>query len=144
MSASTRTVQQQTLGTGQLGTALAVVALAIIVAAGIAFGSLGAPKATVTSPAVGAPPPAVIDHGWSQAGTSTGTPYTPVDHGSSEKSMPGYAGPSSSDIDAADHGARDDLAIGVAPKTGYRGDPGYAPRTIDVVRAGGNGSRFAQ
>jgi hypothetical protein len=97
MSASTRTVQQQTLGNSQLGAALAVVALAIIVAAAIAFGSLNATKAgPVTPGAIGQPPPAVIDHGWSQAGTSNGVTSTPVDHGSSEGSM--YAGPSSTDF----------------------------------------------
>jgi hypothetical protein len=98
MSASTRTVQQQTLGNNQLGVALAVVAVAIIVAAAIAFGALNAPKAApVTNPAIGQPPPAVIDHGWSQAGTSKGLPSTAVDHGSSEESM-GYAGASSTDF----------------------------------------------
>ena len=121
MSASTRTIQQQTLGTGQLGTALAVVALAIIVAAAIAFGSLGATKAPVTPAAVGAPP-AVIDHGWSQAGTSKGVPSTVVDHGSSESSMVS--------------------GISVAPASGYRGDPGYAPRSTDTVRSGNNGPRL--
>lgn len=142
MSASTRTVQQQTLGTGQLGAALAVVALAIIVAAAIAFGALNAPKTTVSPAAVGAPPPAAIDHGWSQAGTSKGIPSTPVDHGSSEKSMPAYTGPFGSDIDAADHGARDEIGNAVAPASGYRGDPGYAPRSTDAVRAGNNGPRL--
>ena len=117
MSASTRTVQQQTLGTGQLGAALAVVALAIIVAAAIAFGALNAPKADTSPAAVGAPPPAVIDHGWSQAGTSTGAASTPVDHGSSEQSM-------------------------LVPAPGFRGDPGYAPRSSDAVRAGNNGPRL--
>ena len=98
MSASTRTVQQQTLGNNQLGAALAVIALAIIVAAAILFGSLNATKATpATKGAVGQPPPAVIDHGWSQAGTSNGVTSTPVDHGSSEGSM--YAGASSTDFD---------------------------------------------
>ena len=43
MSASTRTLQQP-LGFGQIGAALAVVALAIIVAAVVAFGSMGAAK----------------------------------------------------------------------------------------------------
>jgi hypothetical protein len=97
MSASTRTVQQQTLGNNQLGVAIAVVALAIIVAAAIAFGSLNASKAApVPKGAIGQPPPAVIDHGWSQAGTSKGVTSTAIDHGSSEGSM--YAGASSTDF----------------------------------------------
>ena len=78
MSASTRTIQQP-LGFGQIGAALAVVAMAIIVAALVAFGSMGAAKTEVT-PAVGAPP-AVIDHGWSQAGTSPVTPAYQGDPG---------------------------------------------------------------
>lgn len=121
MSASTRTVQQQTLGNNQLGVALAVVALAIIVAAAIAFGSLNASKAApVTQGAIGQPPPAVIDHGWSQAGTSTGTGSTAVDHGSSEGSM--YAGASSTDFGP-----------------GYMGgDPGLAPRTDSTPSRGGS------
>jgi hypothetical protein len=128
MSATTRTVQQP-LGIGQFGAALAVVALILIVALAVAFGSQVAPK--TVAPAVPGAPPAVIDHGWSQASTSAaGAKSTPIDHGSSEGSMvitdtrggfngdmglaprAGYAGPSSTDIDGVDHGARDDFGTG--------------------------------
>ncbi len=90
MSASTRTVQQQALGTGQFWAALAVITLALVVALAIAFGSRLETKGTVTPAGAGNPPPAVMDHGWSVTGTE-------------------YVGPSSRDIDGIDHGARDDL-----------------------------------
>ena len=138
MSASTRTVQQQSLGNGQIWAALAVVTLALIVALVIAFGSRTQIKAPA-APAVGNPPPAVIDHGWSQAGTSKGIQSTPVDHGSSEASM--YAGPSSQDIDGIDKGVRDAAA---ATRGGFRGDPGYAPRATVKAGSGHNGARLAQ
>jgi hypothetical protein len=114
MSASTRTIQQP-LGFGQIGAALAVVALAIVVAALVAFGSMGAAKTDVT-PAVGAPPPAVIDHGWSQAGTSTGpaagAPPAVIGHGWSQ--------------------------AGTSPtKPGYQADPGFAPRSPDAAKSVG-------
>ena len=89
MSVSTRTVQQQSLGIGQLGAALVVLAVAILIAVAIAFGSLGATKTDVTPAAGVGAPPVVIDHGWSQAYTSTGNAAPPaaIDHGSSESSM---------------------------------------------------------
>ena len=119
MSASTRTVQQP-LGIGQLGAALVFVALILIVAVAIAFGTLGAVKPGVApAPAVGAPP-AVIDHGWSQAGTPSivGAPPAGYDHGSSEASM-------------------------VKPITGggYVGDKGLAPRTNDASSVGDDGRK---
>lgn len=87
MSASTRTAQQP-LGIGQLGAALIVVAVALVVAVAIAFGSLGATRANVTPVPAGAPP-AVIDHGWSEASSkaAAGAPPAAIDHGSSESSM---------------------------------------------------------
>jgi len=57
MSASTRTLQQP-LGFGRIGAALAVVALAIIIAAFLAFGGLGAAKTVV--PEYGTPPDARV------------------------------------------------------------------------------------
>jgi hypothetical protein len=121
MSASTRTVQQP-LGIGQLGSALALVALVLLAALLLAYGPVSAPK-TETAPAAGAPP-AVIDHGWSEASTmaaaAAATKSTPIDHGSSESSMTqtGTAG-------------------------GYTADPGYAPRTPEAVqRSGSNGPRL--
>jgi hypothetical protein len=119
MSASTRTAQQP-LGIGQLGAALVFVALILIVAVAIAFGTLGAVKPGVApAPAVGAPP-AVIDHGWSQAGTPSivGAPPAGYDHGSSAGSM-------------------------VKPVTGggYVGDQGLAPRTNDGASVGDDGRK---
>jgi cytochrome b len=92
MSASNRTVQQQALGTNPLGAALAVVALIIIVAAAIAFGSLGATKPAVAPAAVGAPltygvPPDAREH-------QVAAPVAPVTYGGTN----GYAGPSSKDV----------------------------------------------
>ena len=138
MSASTRTVQQP-LGIGQLGAALVVIALALIVAVAVALGSVGTTtkKAAPAAPPIGYPP-AGYDHGWSQAGTSSnvGAPPVGYDHGSSE------------------------LSIGTAPKTGgFVGDPGFAPRSpagpvaeggrkgipftpIETVRSGSNGPRL--
>ena len=100
MSASTRTVQQNALGSGQIWAALAVVTLALIVALAIAFASKVETTSSVTPAGVGQPPPALTDHGWSQTGTSKE-----------------YAGASSTDIDGIDHGARDDLATGAAPQS---------------------------
>ena len=125
MSASTRTIQQP-LGFGQLGAALAVVALAIIVATLVAFGSMGSAKTNV-SPAVGAPPPAVIDHGWSQAGTSmgpaAGAPPAVIDHGWSQ------AGTTPAAVSDDDGRKGIPFTPGVTVRPGYAGDPGYAPRS---------------
>jgi hypothetical protein len=57
MSASTRTLQQP-LGFGQIGAALAVVAMVITIAAVLAFGALGAAKTVV--PEYGTPPDARV------------------------------------------------------------------------------------
>jgi hypothetical protein len=68
MSASTRTIQQP-LGIRQMAVLLMAVALALVVAAAVAFGQLTVSKVQ-TAPAVGAPP-AFIDHGSrSEIGTS--------------------------------------------------------------------------
>jgi hypothetical protein len=68
MSASTRTIQQP-LGIRQMAVLLMAVALALIVAAAVAFGQLAVSQ-TQTGPAAGAPP-AFIDHGSrSEIGTS--------------------------------------------------------------------------
>jgi hypothetical protein len=121
MSVSARTAQQP-LGYGPLGAALVVIAMAIVLAVAFAFGQFGAAKTDVTPAAVGAPPPVVIDHGWSQAGTSTGVgaPPAAIDHGSSEGSM-----------------------VGPYDGTGYTGDPGLAPRPgQDAKGSGSNGPRL--
>ena len=164
MSASTRTVQQP-LGIGQLGAALVVIALALIVAVAVALGSVGTTtkKAAPAAPPIGYPP-AGYDHGWSQAGPSTnigapaGIGYPPAgyDHGWSQAGT-------SSNVGAPpvgyDHGSSE-LSIGTAPKTGgFVGDPGFAPRSpagpvaeggrkgipftpIETVRSGSNGPRL--
>ena len=119
MSASTRTVQQP-LGIGQLGSALVLVALVLFAALLLAYGPVSAPK-TETAPAAGAPP-AVIDHGWSEASTkaAAGGGSTAIDHGSSESSM-GQTGTAG----------------------GYTADPGFAPRTPEAVqRSGSNGPQL--
>ena len=78
MSASTRTIQQP-LGIRQMGALLMAVALALVVAAAVAFGQLAVSKAP-TAPAAGAPP-AFIDHGSrSEIGTSAAPAF--IDHGS--------------------------------------------------------------
>lgn len=119
MSATTRTVQQP-LGIGQLGAALAVVALILVMALAVAFGSQVATKAV--APAAPGAPPAVIDHGWSEASSNAalGAPSTAIDHGSSESSIGGsYSAP------------------------GYMGDPGLAPRSNDGAgTSGSNGPRL--
>jgi hypothetical protein len=61
MSVSTRTAQAP-LGLGQLGATLVVIALAVVIAAAVAFGSLASKPAPAIPAAVGAAPPAVIDH----------------------------------------------------------------------------------
>jgi hypothetical protein len=131
MSASTRNVQQQALGSGQLWAALAVVTLAVVIALAIAFGSR---IETKVAPGVAVPPPGLpmlgYDHGSSNAamGTSPSLPMVGYDHGSSQVSSP-----SSTGIDKADHGARDDLGATGPGRSGYVGDRGLAPRTNDVT-----------
>jgi hypothetical protein len=136
MSASTRTVQQP-LGTGQLWVALAVVALSFMVALAIAFGARGIAQPDVKPVAPVGAPPAVIDHGWSQAGTNLGVGSTPVDHGSSENSMGGtYKGGSYN----VDPGFAPRSGSGAAA-TGYDGRKGdsFVPSDRDTVNAGNNG-----
>jgi len=67
---------------GRFPTIFAALALAIILAAVIAIVALNGTKAAAptTSGAKGAPPPAVIDHGWSSA----------VDYGQSVTNVPFY------------------------------------------------------
>jgi hypothetical protein len=132
MSASTRSVQQQTLGTGQLWAALAVVTLAVVIALAIAFGSRIETKPA--APGVGAQPQALpmvgYDHGSSNAAleTSPSLPMVGYDHGSSEASIPASTG-----IDKVDHGQRDDAGAIGPGRSGYVGDRGLAPRTNDVT-----------
>jgi hypothetical protein len=132
MSASTQTAPRQ-MSFGRFPMALAMLALIVILAVAIAAVALNGTKAAApaTTGAKGAPPPAVIDHGWSSAvdyGTSvTNVPF--YDHGWSKVNEPGqsvtnvpfydhgwssaktlgatYGG---SRIDAVDHGARDEAA----------------------------------
>jgi hypothetical protein len=84
MSASTRTLQQP-LGFGQIGAALAVAAMVIVIAAYLAFGALGAaktvgpeygipPDARVHAPALSVEVPPDADEHGSSLGTSTGIP----------------------------------------------------------------------
>ena len=89
MSVSTRTAQQP-LGIGQLGTALVVVALAIVIAATVAF-SMAAKKAEVIPAAGGLAAPAFIDHGSRDEFNTSAYPGLTTD--------PGFA-PRSTDSDA--------------------------------------------
>ena len=68
MSASTNTVPAQ-MGVGRLPSAFAALALVVILAVAVAIVALGSTKAApaVDSGAKGAPPPAIIDHGWRSA-----------------------------------------------------------------------------
>ena len=61
MSASTRTVQQTLGTTRQMGAALVAIALAIVLAAVLAFSQIAAPQAK-TAPAAGTAP-VFVDHG---------------------------------------------------------------------------------
>ena len=70
MSASTRTAPAQ-LSFGRFPSALAALALVVILAVAVAIVALSGTKAAApaTTGAKGAPPPAVIDHGWSNGET---------------------------------------------------------------------------
>ena len=69
MSASTQTAPAQ-LGFGRIPSAFAALALVVILAVAVALVALSGTKAApITSGAKGAPPPAVIDHGWSNGET---------------------------------------------------------------------------
>jgi hypothetical protein len=70
MSASTQAAPRQ-ISFGRLPSALAMLALVVIIAAAVAIVALNGTKAAApaTSGAKGQPPPAVIDHGWSSGET---------------------------------------------------------------------------
>jgi hypothetical protein len=106
MSASTRTVQQPQ-GLGQMVAPFVAVALAILIAAAIAFNPLAA-KSTQVAPAAGSAP-VFIDHGsrdeigtWAPA---VGAPPVVIDHGS-----------------------RDEMGTGTSAPTGTSGPNGLRPR----------------
>jgi|SRR4029453_8675223 hypothetical protein len=69
MSVSTQTAPRQ-LSFGRFPAALAMLALVVVLAVAVAIVALNGSKAapTTTSPKA-APPPAVIDHGWSNGET---------------------------------------------------------------------------
>jgi hypothetical protein len=71
VTASSQTAPRQ-LSFGRFPTALAALAMVAILALVIALVALNAAKApaAVTIGSMGAPPPAVIDHGWSNGETS--------------------------------------------------------------------------
>jgi hypothetical protein len=95
MSASTRPLQQ-TLGTRQIGVALVAVALAIVLAAAVAFSQLAATKPQ-TAPAAGAAP-VFMDHGSRSEIGTPGAAQAPVflDRGSRDEIGTGGAGSSRS------------------------------------------------
>jgi hypothetical protein len=81
MSVSTQAAPRQ-ISFGRFPAAMAVIALALVIAAAVAIVALNGTKAAApaTTGAKGAPPPAVIDHGWSSA----------VDYGQSVTNVPFY------------------------------------------------------
>ena len=93
MSVSTQAAPKQ-ISYGRLPAALAMLALLIVIVA-VASAAINANKAAApaVTAAKGAPPPAVIDHGWSSAvvyGESvTGVPF--YDHGWSKINEPGQS-----------------------------------------------------
>jgi hypothetical protein len=103
MSASTQTAPRQ-LSFGRFPAALAMLAL-VVLAVAVALVALNGTKAAApaTSGAKGAPPPAVIDHGWSSAveyGQSvSNVPF--YDHGWSKVNEPGQ---SVTNVPFYDHG----------------------------------------
>jgi hypothetical protein len=70
MSVSTQAAPRQ-IGFGRFPMALAMLALVIVIAAAVALVALNGSKAAAPAAlgAKGAPPPAVIDHGWSNGET---------------------------------------------------------------------------
>jgi hypothetical protein len=112
MSASTRTVPAQ-FGFGRLPAALAMLALVAILAVAVAIVALNGTKAAApaTSGAKGAPPPAVIDHGWSSA-----QDYTPeLPAGTSPYG--GFGGPRTAPVYKGDNSKDDRYVIGNSPYT---------------------------
>ena len=97
MSASTRSVPAQ-VGLGRFPSTLAALALVVILAVAVAIVALnGAKAAPIASGAKGAPPPAVIDHGWSNGETvivpSNVTYYGGWNVPSTVKQFGGWGGP---------------------------------------------------
>jgi hypothetical protein len=69
MSASTQTAPAQ-LGFGRVPSAIATLALVVVLAVAVAIVALNGTKAAPTTGGTkAAPPPAVIDHGWSNGET---------------------------------------------------------------------------
>jgi hypothetical protein len=93
MSASTQAAPRQ-MSFGRMPSILAVLALIVVIAVAVSLVALSGAKtaAPATSPAKGAAPPVVIDHGWSSAlyGQSvTNVPF--YDHGWSKINEPGQS-----------------------------------------------------
>jgi hypothetical protein len=97
MSVSTRTAQR-TLGFGQFGSMLVLLAVMAVVVAAIAFGTIGAKKADVAPATGGFPPPVIRDLG------SRDISGTPVGS-SSGASLPSSAAHPSGKAPVQNHGS---------------------------------------
>ena len=137
MSASTRTVPAQ-IGFGRLPSALAMVALVLIIAVAVAIVALNGTKAAApaTSGAKGAPPPIGYDHGSSGVQQfapdlpAAAFPAIPNDHGwsSSQYYTPaipdgasqygGFGGPRVAPVYKGDNSKDDQYLISRMPFTG--------------------------
>jgi hypothetical protein len=108
MSASVGTAQQSLgIGIGRLGSAFFAVVVAVIIAAAVALGQLGATASKPLAPAGGLQNPDAVNQG-------TNTTIT------LPESFGGWNGPrvTTPGIDGVDHGARDEV---VAPRGGQNG-----------------------
>jgi hypothetical protein len=109
MSASTRSVPVQA-GMGRFPSTLAALALVVILAVAVAIVALNGTKAaSVATGAKGAPPPAVIDHGWSN-GETVILPQN-ISH------FGGWGGPRSAPVYKGDNSKDDRYLISNSPYT---------------------------
>jgi hypothetical protein len=105
------------MGFGRLPSAFAALALVIILAVAVAIVALNGTKASApaTSGAKGAPPPAVIDHGWSS--TTKVAPAIP------EGTSPfgGFGGPAAAPVYKGDNSKEDRVIIENRHESGSNG-----------------------
>jgi hypothetical protein len=137
MSASTRTAPAQ-LSFGRFPSALAALALVVILAVAVAIVALNGTKAaaTVTTGAKGAPPPAVIDHGWSN-GETVILPKT-ISH------FGGWAGPRAAPVVISPVGNDGPKSIDRAINGTLKGPVVLGGPASNGTGGGHNGARRAQ
>jgi hypothetical protein len=109
MSASTRSVPVQA-GLGRFPSTLAALALVVILAVAVAIVALNGTKAAPVAGAKGAPPPAVIDHGWSN-GETVILPQN-ISH------FGGWGGPRTAPVYKGDNSKDDKYILSNPPYTG--------------------------